>query len=212
MITSFAPPARMSGRRFAYSGHAHSARRRAPALASAVETMMRGAAFLYGRAGVLDADGVSSDGHRATVLGNSLRELDRFFNILLDELAAASGLRGHALRVFRRRRSANAKLAAYPGLFGHRVDDRARLLALSSQQAALLGRSLKSGFRLNAMLIAGPPAKRTPPVDLREVSAYYGRLAARIIRHVEHPRAARPTRRPQSLPVAPFRPAIVVTK
>lgn len=196
-------PAAMCRRRAAHRAVVRSARPRARALADAADTMMRAAAFLYGRAAVLDASGVSSDGHRATVLANSLRELDRFFSILLDELAAVSGMSGHTLRVFRRRRSVTAKLAAHPGLFGQRLDDRARLLALASQQAALLRGSLKSGLRVNAMLIASPAARSRSPVDLRDVSAYYGRLAARIIRHVEQPRATRPFRRPRpaSLPI-----------
>lgn len=183
--------------------------RRAPALAAAIETMMRGAAFLYGRSAALDADGVSSDRHRATVLGNSLRELDRFLDILLDELAAASGMSGQALRVFHRRRSVTAKLAARPGLFGHRIDDRIRLRALAAQQAILLNAAIKSGPRRNAMLIAGPVAPILAPVDLREVSAFYSRLAARLIRHVEQPRAIRLSRRPRALSVPKLRPASV---
>src|SRR5262245_413301 len=121
MTISFVARMRATGRRGLPPHRRRAVRRRTPALAAAVDTMMRGAAFLYGRASAFDADGVSSDGHRATVLGNSLRELDHFFNILLDELAAASGMSGQALRLFRRRRSAAAKLSAHPGLFGHRL-------------------------------------------------------------------------------------------
>ena len=186
--------------------------RRAPALAAAVETMMRGAAFLYERAVALDADGVSSERHRATVLGNSLRELDRFLDILLDEVAAASGMSGQALRTFHRRRSVTAKLAAEPGLFGHRINDRIRLRALAAQQAILLNGAIKSGPRRNAMLIAGPAGPILPPVDLREVSAFYSRLAARIVRHVEQPRAIRPSCRPDAPRVPKMWPESVINK
>ena len=159
---------------------------RTHALAAAVETMMRGAAFLRSRAAMLEQDGVSSPTHRTAVLANSLRELDRFLNILLDELAAKSGMSGQALRGFRRRRSAIAKLSAHPALFGHRIDDRSRLLALAAQQAALLDHRLASGSRSNARLIVGRAVETWPPsTDIQAITTYYMALAERIIRHVE---------------------------
>ncbi len=169
-------------------------RTRSPELRAAIETMLRGAAFLYGRAAALDADGVSSDGHRATVIGNSLRELDRFFIILLDELARASGMAAPRLRAFRRR-SAAAKLAAYPALFGHRIDDRTRLLALAAQRSRLSNGAVRSGSIRNAALLVSRSRGESPSVDLRDVAGYYERLALRIIRHIEQPRAQRQTRR-----------------
>jgi len=166
--------------------------RRTVTLTAAIETMTRGAAFLYARAAALEQDGISSAAHRNTVLGNSLRELDRFLNILLDELAAASGLSGHMLRAFTRRRTVTAKLAAYPALFGHRIDDRARLLVLAERRGALLSSAIKSGRRCDAKLLAGLPVAAAPAaLDLKSVTIYYGRLATRIIRHVERVRTAR---------------------
>lgn len=163
--------------------------RRAPALTAAVDTMMRGAAFLRDRAATLEREGVSSPAHRAAVLANSLRELDRFLNILLDELAAGSGMSGQALRGFRRRRSAAAKLSAHPALFGHRSDDRTRLLALAGQRAMLLDHRLVSGARRNARLIAGRLA--LPSTNIEAVSGYYTELAARVIQHAERTRIGR---------------------
>lgn len=170
--------------------------RRTVKLSAAVETMMRGTAFLYARAETLEHDGISSAAHRNTVLGNSLRELDRFLNILLDELAASSGLSGQMLRAFTRRRTATAKLAAYPALFGHRIDDRARLLVLAERRGALLSSAIKSGRRCDVTLLAGQPVAAAPAsLDLKSVTIYYGRLATRIIRHVERIRTARPSGR-----------------
>lgn len=148
--------------------------------------MMRGAAFLHGRAAMLEREGVSSPTHRAAVLANSLRELDGFLNILLDELAAGSGMSDQALRGFRRRRSATAKLSAHSALFGHRFDDRSRLLALAARQAALLDHRLTSGSRRNASLIIGGALEsRLAQTDIRAITAYYTGLARRIIDHVE---------------------------
>ncbi|WP_340316316.1 hypothetical protein [Rhizorhabdus argentea] len=166
--------------------------RRTAKLTAAVETMMRGTAFLYARAAALEQDGISSAAHRNTVLGNSLRELDLFLNILLDELAISSGLSGQTLRIFTRRRSATAKLAAYPALFGHRIDDRTRLLVLAERRGALLSSAIRSGRQCDAKLLSGLPVAAAPAsLDLQSVTIYYGRLATRIIRHVERIRTAR---------------------
>ena len=68
--------------------------------------------------------------HRAKVIGNGLRELDRFLSVLLDEVALAVGWeRADLQRLANVRNTAN-KLGAIHGWLGRPSDDLARLRAL----------------------------------------------------------------------------------
>lgn len=161
--------------------------RRSRRLADAIDTMMRGTAFLHGRAAILEQRGASSIPRHAMVLANALRELDCFLNVLLNELAARAGLRGPALRSFRRRRNAARKLSAYPALLGGEAEDLRLLLALTAQKTLLL--RIFAGRRPSSAQpgLAGglAPVTHLPAIDLRTISAYYADLSVRLIGHVD---------------------------
>lgn len=165
-------------------------------LSAAIDTMSRGASFLQSRATIFERRGASPAARHAMVLANALSELDRFLNVLLNELAAGGGLCGPELRSFRRRRDAARKLAAYPALLGGGADDHRLLRAMSMQKAALrrifaARRPHRTAF---APAINGAPAQALPPVDLVEIGAYYADLSARLIGHA----AAQPGGRAQA--------------
>lgn len=161
--------------------------RRARRLADAIDTMMRGTAFLHARAAIIERRGASSIPRHAMVLANALRELDCFLLVLLDELAACGGLSGPALRAFRRRRNAASKLSAYPMLFGAQTEDQNRLLALTAQKTILLRifagprRSRARTPRLDDIA----PVAQLPAIDLKTISTYYADLSVRLIGHAD---------------------------
>lgn len=150
-------------------------------LADAIDTMMRGTAFLHARAALIEQRGTSSVPRHAMVLANALRELDCFLHILLNELAADAGIHGPELRALRRR-SAARKLAAYPALFGGQALDQDRLMVLSTQKAVLL--RIFAGRRSSRASRAIAPVTQLPPIDLRTISAYYADLSARLVDRV----------------------------
>jgi hypothetical protein len=80
----------------------------------------------------------SIDGpHRSRVIGNGLRELDRFLNVLLDEVAAATGwVRADLQRLGRQRNTAN-KLGAVYGATTLPPDLLPRLRALARNRDCL---------------------------------------------------------------------------
>ena len=163
--------------------------RTAPArrLGDAIDTMMRGAAFLHARAAIIERRGASSIPRHAMVLANALRELDCFLLVLLDELAACAGLAGPELRAFRRRRNAATKLSAYPALFGGRAEDQTLLRALTAQKMVLL-RIFAGPRRSRArppLLGHIAPVVQLPVVDLKTISAYYADLSVRLIGHAD---------------------------
>lgn len=153
--------------------------RRAQRLADAIDTMMRGTAFLHAHAASLEERGASSVARHAMVLANALRELDRFLHVLLNELAARAGLSGPELRSFRRQRNAAAKLSAYPALLGGQLDDQGLLRRLATQKVML--RRLFSGRRRTDGGEAAIAARAL--IDLRTISAYYTDLSVRLIGH-----------------------------
>lgn len=176
-----------SGAIVAHGGGTAALVRRARRLADAIDTMMRGTAFLHARAAIIERRGASSIQRHAMVLANALRELDCFLLVLLDELAVCGGLNGPALRAFRRRRNAARKLSAYPALFGAQAEDQDLLLALTAQKTVLL------------RIFAGPrrsrartprfgdiaPVAHLPAIDLKTISAYYADLSVRLIGHAD---------------------------
>ncbi|NIJ35285.1 hypothetical protein [Sphingomonas oligoaromativorans] len=68
--------------------------------------------------------------YRAKMIGNGLRELDRFLNILLDEVALAAGWPSADVRALTRLHNTGLKLDAVCVRLGMQRDDQARLRAL----------------------------------------------------------------------------------
>jgi hypothetical protein len=71
------------------------------------------------------------------VIGNGLRELDRFLSILLDEVALSAGLAAMELDEIARMRNTSAKLGIVSEKSGAKIDGSDRLLALSRCRALL---------------------------------------------------------------------------
>ncbi|KRB79815.1 hypothetical protein ASE00_19095 [Sphingomonas sp. Root710] len=160
-------------------------------LAAAIDTMTRGTAFLQGRAAIFGQADASSAARHAMMLANALRELDRFLNVLLNELAAGGGLHGPELRAFRRGCDAARKLSSYPDLLGGKADDHGLLREMSMQKAAL--RRVFAARRLSVGIApSGETAPRLPQVDLAEIGAYYADLSTRLVDHAESRRVAGP--------------------
>lgn len=157
-------------------------------LAAAIDTMTRGTAFLQGRAAVFGQVDASSAARHAMMLANALRELDRFLNVLLNELAAGGGLHGPELRAFRRGRNAARKLSSYPDLLGGKADDHGLLRRMSMQKAAL--RRIFAARRLSVGTAPSGETALLPPVDLAEIGAYYADLSTRLVDHAENRRTA----------------------
>lgn len=149
-------------------------------LDSAIDTMMRGAAFLHARAAIIEERGPWPVRRHAMVLANALRELDCFLHELLGELAASAGMQGPELRAFRRRRNAAHKLSAYPALLGGRAEDHRLLLALSAQKTVLLRIFAGRPSRARPDIA---PCSQLPAIDLKSTSTYYTDLAVRLIGH-----------------------------
>lgn len=75
--------------------------------------------------------------YRAKVIGNGLRELDRFLNILLDEVALAAGWPSADVRALARLHNTGLKLDAVCLRLGMQRYDQARLRALGRCRATL---------------------------------------------------------------------------
>ena len=160
-------------------------------LVRARDTLCRGADVF---ARWLDAPGHQSpEAHllRSKVIGNGLRELDRFLNLLIDETA-----RSHGAPAFPNQRNTAHKLRRLHGMPAIADDDSDRLIALGRSRCSLfycqgiarhrdaddpvmmtLGWPVRPG--------AGQPLRRVPlgsrltlgPGDFESVSLFYGRLA-----------------------------------
>jgi len=170
------------------------------AFGRAFATLNRGAAFLgAGLRGAREGDvhtvaAPISGPHRAKVIANGLRELDRFLNLLIDE-----ALRAQGQMVFPGQRNTANKLAIYCAAHGRRDDHGARLRALGRSRACLLhcgGRVLRGDRRGAASMTAGwpeLPGTQTPlrrfrigemlvisAYDLADIGDFYHRLAREI--------------------------------
>ena len=167
-------------------------------LARADATLRNGARFLA--AGLRTQDGDSSmpaaitGRFRARVIGNGLRELDRFLDVLMDEAAPADGHRSGPAQ----RHTANKLRALFPGC-DRSAQEHARLVALSRTRACLFycgGRVLRGDARDSAWLTVGwsDPADRTGALhrvavgeqvavtseDVADVCRFYVGIATRI--------------------------------
>ncbi len=161
-------------------------------LARAHATLQRGADFL--------AQGLSREGarpaitgrYRARVLGNGLRELDRFLSLLIDALAGACGIALPAGE----RETAN-KLASLRAMTGAPHDDHARLTALARSRDCLFhceGLVRRGDRRGDASMTVGWPMREgavLPRVaigerlslsgaELDEICGYYRAIAAQL--------------------------------
>ncbi|MEN3748729.1 hypothetical protein TPR58_16255 [Sphingomonas sp. HF-S3] len=139
-------------------------------LHQAHETLSTGARFfatwLSPSAASLTQEGVAHE-YRSRAIGNGLRELDRFLNILLDEVALHHGV-ARALRA----RGTARRLRGLRQLLGVADRDHDRLVALGRSRACLFHCSgtVRSGDRrdLTTMTlgwpdgVAGMPPRRVP--------------------------------------------------
>lgn len=128
----------------------------------ASSTLLRGAMFLGACLRTPIAHDVESGlpaiagRHRAKVIGNGLRELDRFLNLLIDAASTAEGLPVHPGQ----RNTAN-KLSAYRAAKSLPNHDEARLRALGRSRDCLFhcGGRVRRGDRRGAMtMTVGWPA------------------------------------------------------
>jgi hypothetical protein len=158
---------------------------------SAHTTLRRATRFLG--AGLAAGEGMparlGAGPFRAKVLGNGLRELDRFLNVLVDEVAAS-----HGLDLPTERNTANKLGRLRPTLAGERAD-HARLRALGRSRECLFhcnGRVRRGDSRTEAVMTAGWPAdaprrfavgeELTMSADeLAEVCAFYLGIADRLL-------------------------------
>jgi hypothetical protein len=142
-------------------------------------TLRRGALFLCaGRPGDPVAGERLAGPHRARLLGNQLRELDRFLNILIDEVASSRGI---ATRTGERN-TAN-KLARFKGALALDDADHARLSALGRMRECLfhcrgrVGRGtagLTTGWPGNAPRRFAPGQEITmSPQELAGIGGFY---------------------------------------
>ncbi|MGI4732828.1 MAG: hypothetical protein ACRYFW_13930 [Janthinobacterium lividum] len=155
-------------------------------------TLRRGIAFVG--AGLVHADPVAgplAERCRARLAGNGLRELDRFFNLLIDAAVEASG--GSA-RPDQANTAAKYRAIAAPERVSR--DDHRRLLALGRTRACLFyceGVVRRADRRGGTTMTAGwPDARgrlrvlrlgdelRPDAGDLSSVAGFYRRLADRI--------------------------------
>jgi len=120
----------------------------------ASSTLFRGATFLGACLRTQTVQDVESGSpaiagrHRAKVIGNGLRELDRFLNLLIDAASTAEGLPVHPDQ----RNTAN-KLSAYRAAKSLPNHDEARLLALGRSRDCLFhcGGRVRRGDRRGAV-------------------------------------------------------------
>lgn len=170
-------------------------------MAEAYATLSRGAAFLAGEVGPtffsLAACVSSSPGerYRAKAIGNALRELDRFLNVLADEVS-----RVLSLPVSEGQQNTANKLRELDGL-NLSDGDRLRLRALGRSRECLFhldGRVAAGDRRGGSTFTAGWPALEghdrrlrlvtvgdylvVSDADLRDIAEFYRHLARRLCR------------------------------
>jgi hypothetical protein len=129
----------------------------------ASSTLLRGATFLGACLRTPIARNVESESpaiagcYRAKVIGNGLRELDRFLNLLIDAASTADGL-----PVRPGQRNTANKLSAYRAAKSLPNHDEARLRALGRSRDCLFhcGGRVRRGDRRDAMaMTVGWPAR-----------------------------------------------------
>lgn len=134
--------------------------------------------------------------YRAKVIGNGLRELDRFLNLLADQVARLTAPADFDLAAFARQRNTANKLRTIGATASH-ADRRARLRAIGRSRDCLFhcgGIVRRGDGRHDRRMTAGWPAtgdaSDAPPlrlplgekllvsaIDLQRVCQFYDRLA-----------------------------------
>lgn len=153
-------------------------------LGQAQRTLSRATHFL---AGAFRAPAAGP--YRARVLGNGLRELDRFLNLLVDEVARELAPPGFDHPAFARRRNTARKLRLVLARMERPSPHEARLRAIGRSRDCLFhcggivrrGRekSLAAAWP-NAVPVAGR-ALSVRPADLASVCRFYDVLAADLL-------------------------------
>lgn len=168
-------------------------------LARAHATLHRGAGFFgtwlrWPDAPVRSGTPVSHH-HRSKVIGNGLRELDRFLNILIDEVS-----RRHGLPASPRQRNTARKLRLLREALGLPHEDDERLLALGRSRDCLYhcgGAARRGDMREPGTMTLGwpegageaGPLRRIPVggaislerADLESVGLFYRRMADDLV-------------------------------
>jgi len=158
--------------------------------------LQAGSAFLVGHCG----DQAQKRGPAASfafnrLLGNRLRELDRFLSILLDEIALWLDRPGHDPRAFARWHNVPRKLRHVAAMLGEVSADEARLGAIGRARACLhhcggkIHDARLSGDLLlaqgTAINTAVPPASpdmlRLSPEALRAIAEFYRTLGDKMV-------------------------------
>ncbi len=142
------------------------------------------------------------------MIGNGLRELDRFLSVLLDEVALATGWERAALRRLANVRNTANKFAAVHGWLGRPIDDLPRLRALGRNRDCLFhcngvvrrgderrASSMTVGWPIDASSdgtgarLALGESLAVSPADLAWVCAFYERIAGDLVEDVRGTRS-----------------------
>jgi hypothetical protein len=135
------------------------------------------------------------------VLGNHLRELDRFLSVLIDEVAAATDIDAGALAQLRTRRNTANKLRTLHAALGRGSPDHPRLLALGRSRDCLFycgGMVRRADHRAGSSMTTGWPSHsatshrllKTSPVgsrlsidrvDIDDICRFYDRIADELL-------------------------------
>jgi hypothetical protein len=172
-----------------------------------MEIALRRAGATFSRATLFLGNGLSMTGSpgaapingplRNKVIGNSLRELDRFLNLLIDEIAAAILPREDSARFERQRNTAN-KYRALRAAMALPSPDHARLLAIGRSRDCLFhcGGIVRRGDRRgDRVMTAGwvrPDSARAVQIaigerlaidaaDLAQLCGFYDALAGDLL-------------------------------
>jgi len=166
---------------------------------SALATLSRGTSF-FGNGRVVADDGARAGGVetalRAKVIGNGLRELDRFLNLLIDEVADLVVGPGPDAARFRAQRNTANKLRRVRAAMALPSPDHDRLLAIARSRDCLFhcaGIVRRGDDRTAARLTVGWPEDGPPrayavgerivvgAADLNGVCRFYDRVAADLL-------------------------------
>ena len=151
------------------------------AFAAAYSTLSRAAAFLSDGLGI--PEGGTLGRGTARVIGNSLRELDRFLNLLIDEAAI-----GHGLAVAPRQHNTANKLARLRAALDQPDDDHHQLRAMGRTREWLFhcGGAVPHGEPMPGWAPAtgalGSPGEtmRITRATLADIGSFYTNVAASL--------------------------------
>ncbi len=127
------------------------------------------------------------------MIGNRLRELDRFLSVLIEDVAAGSGPPGHDRKHFARLRNTPMKLRVVEEMFATGVDDDARLRAIGRIAACLhhcKGEVHTASIHDDVLIARGgengpaTPRKNSLSVDpqtLRAICSFYRGIGDRLL-------------------------------